>query len=410
MKIIPGSLEGAVHAPASKSHTHRALICAALAKGSSQIKGALVSDDTLATARGLSVLGAKLDKDHVDGTYTLEKGGTLQCQESGSTLRFLLPVACLSKQSCTLVGTGQLPHRPVKPLANALNALGADVQTQNGGLPALTQPGLKGGRCTLPGHLSSQFVSGLLFALPLCKNDSTLNITGPLQSKPYADLTKQTIQAFGVDVKEEDGKYHVPGNQQYQPQKIQVEGDWSSAAFWMVAGAVGGDVHVTGLESKSLQGDKAVAAILEKMGADVQETANGVRVTQSPLQGVEVDVSNIPDLLPILSVAACFAQGTTRFYNAERLRLKESDRLGGMAEELSAMGVTLQEKQDELVIRGGKALKGTTLKSHGDHRIAMSLVIAALHAKGESELDDADCVAKSYPGFFSDLSKLRRTT
>lgn len=409
MNITPRTLQGTVHAPASKSHTHRALVCAALSKGESHVKGALVSDDTIATARCLSVLGAKLDKDKIDGTHTLEKGGTLQCQESGSTLRFLLPIACLSKQACTLVGTGQLPHRPIKPLANALNALGADVQTQNGGLPALTQPGLSGGTCTIPGHLSSQFVSGLLFALPLCENDSVISITGPLQSKPYADLTKQTMHAFGVDVHEQDGAYHVDGNQEYRPQKFQVEGDWSSAAFWLVAAAIGGDVTVKGLKPDSLQGDKMVLDILKEMGADVQQGPSGVRVTQSPLQGTEVDVSNIPDLLPILSVAACFAEGPTRFYNAERLRLKESDRLGAMAEELEAMGAILQEKQDELIIRGGKKLKGTNLKSHGDHRIAMSLVIAALNAQGQSALDDADCIAKSYPAFLNDLNQLRRT-
>ncbi len=405
MIIAPNTLEGKVKAPGSKSVTHRALVCAALAKGTSRIEGALLCDDTLATARCLSSLGAKFEKDFVDGTGTLEKGGTLQCQESGSTLRFLLPVACLSRQECTVMASGPLQNRPIQPLVDALRQMGANAEAQNGSLPVKTRPGLSGGTCALPGDVSSQFVSGLLFALPLCKKDSEITLTSPLQSKPYADLTVKTLRQFGVNVEENENNYQIAASQSYAPQNFKVEGDYSSAAFWLVAAAINGSITVGNLDPKSLQADKAIVSLLKRMGADVKQNGHEATAASSKLEGIEIDVSPFPDLMPILSVAGCFAKGTTRLYNASRLRIKESDRLHSMAVELRKMGAKVEERQDELVIRKSR-LKGASLESHGDHRIAMSLTIAALNAEGKSELDSPDCVSKSYPAFFNELGKL----
>lgn len=399
MKIEPSTLEGIVKAPSSKSVTHRALICAALSGGKCKIGKALVSDDTIATAAALRVLGAGFEGENVDGTGLFGKGGKIHCGESGSTLRFMLPLACLSKKECVLDGTGRLKQRPIEPLVNALNELGAKVESSKGFVPVKTKPGLEGGECTLPGGISSQFISSLLLSLPLCGKESFVKVKGKLESKPYVDLTLGVMKEFVVEVQETEEGYGIKP-QKYVQRDYTVEGDWSSAAFWMVAGAIGGKVKMENLK-ESRQADYAIVRILERMGVEVKDNT----VEKSGMKGCTVDVSQCPDLVPILAVAGCFAEGKTILKNAERLRLKESDRLTAIEEELVKMGGAVEQKQDELVIHKSN-LSGATLDSHGDHRIAMALSIAACYADSPSTINGAESVSKSYPGFYNDFRKL----
>ena len=428
IRIEPSALQGSLKVPASKSITHRALICAALSGKSCRISNALISDDTMATAAALRVLGARFDGETVNGSGLFKTGGTLFCGESGSTLRFLLPLACLGQTKNALTGTGRLLQRPIQPLADALQQLGAHVQTTDGLAPVTTMPGLTGGTCTLPGNVSSQFVSGLLMALPLCQKASRIQLSGPLQSAPYVDLTIEVMAHFGVQVGVEKNQTNqatafTVEPQAYQARDFAVPSDWSSAAFWLAAGAIGGDIRVENVEmaysteqiekySMTLetairpqtQADYAIADILQKMGAGII-SGNGVRVQKTTLHGIDIDVSQCPDLVPIIAVLGCFAEGRTRIHNAARLRLKESDRISAMATELKKMGAVIEEKPDELIIQKSP-LSGATLDSHDDHRIAMALSIAAANANGPSVIDNADCVAKSYPSFYHDFRAL----
>ncbi len=408
VRIEPHALCGCVKVPASKSITHRALICAALSRKPCRVKNALVSDDTLATAACLKALGCRFEGDTLEGASLFKTGGMLSCGESGSTLRFLMPLACLAETMNTLDGTGRLLERPVQPLANALNALGGRVETTNGFAPVRTQPGLSGGTCELPGDVSSQFVSALLLALPACPTASQIKIQGALQSRPYVDVTLKTMRHFGVAVHQKDQSFHIQP-QAYRANDFAVPSDWSSAAFFLAAGAIGGDVSATGL-LPDRQADAAIVDILQKMGASLRVDTAGKTITAraSALSGIEVDVSNCPDLVPILAVVACFAKGQTRLYNAARLRLKESDRLSAMAIELRKMGGQVREEPDALLIQGTK-LSGALLESHNDHRIAMALSVAAAHASGPSVISGAQSVAKSYPTFYHDFRALEGT-
>ncbi|MBI2444805.1 3-phosphoshikimate 1-carboxyvinyltransferase [Candidatus Micrarchaeota archaeon] len=409
LRIEPSALQGSVKVPASKSITHRALICAALAQKPCRVANVLISDDTLATAAALKVLGATFSGDQVDGSGLFKTGGTLYCGESGSTLRFLLPLACLGQTKNALTGTGRLLQRPIQPLADALQQLGGRVQTTDGLAPITTLPGLAGGNCTLPGDVSSQFVSGLLMALPLCAKPSRIQLTGALESAPYVELTLEVMAHFDVKVKTERDPQGKPTAFEVQPQAYQardfaVPSDWSSAAFWLVAGSIGKSITIESIAPDS-QADAAIVPLLQKMGGKLTIQAGRAKAEKSALSGIEVDVSQCPDLVPILAMAGCFASGTTRLYNAARLRLKESDRLAAVASELRKMGARIEEKPDELIIQQSP-LKGAALQSHEDHRIAMALSIAAANAEGPSVIDGADCVAKSYPAFYHDFRAL----
>lgn len=403
-KIIPNCLSGDVKVPPSKSVTHRALICAVMTRSRCRVETPLLSDDTIATAACLRILGAGFSGDTIDGSGFLQRGGILPCGESGSTLRFLLPLATLAKDVCVLNGEGRLMERPVQPLADALNKLGGKVKTTRGFAPVSTRPGLTGGHCKLPGDISSQFVSGLLMALPACPNPTEIRIDGKLESARYVDLTLEVMGHFGVFVKKSENGYFVAPNP-YRAKSFKVPGDWSSAAFWLVAGAIGGNVTVENVVPDS-QADSAIVDVLKKMGGKVTAGTTSVTAKSSNLEGIDIDVSDFPDLFPILAIAGCFASGKTRLYNAARLRLKESDRLAAMATELKKMGAVIEEKQDELIIEKSQLSGSPNLETYHDHRIAMALTVAASFAKGPSFLAESDVVAKSYPSFFNDFRKL----
>ena len=407
IKVNGRGLGGSVRAIPSKSQAHRLLICAALADKPGKIRCPAVNEDIIATARCLSSLGAKIERSgdsfHVQPISKAARA-ELDCGESGSTLRFLLPVACALGADATFTGHGRLPDRPMAELCGALRSGGANVSADR--LPVSVSGGLKAGTYRLPSKVSSQYISGLLFALPLTDGDCTVELDGRPESEPYIDMTVSALEAFGISVIRRDTSYEISGGQRYRsPGEVFVEGDWSNAAFWLCAGAIGsGDLRCTGLDAASRQGDKAVAGLLRRFGADVREKNGEVTVRPSRLHGIEIDAGDIPDLVPVLAVTAAAAEGDTRIYNAGRLRLKESDRIASTAALLRALGANADETDDGLVIHGG-GLHGGTVDSFGDHRIAMAAATAAC-ACGDVEIIGAEAVNKSYPGFFEDFMAL----
>ncbi|HHW24962.1 MAG TPA: 3-phosphoshikimate 1-carboxyvinyltransferase [Clostridiales bacterium] len=407
-KIVPTPLRGTISAVTSKSDAHRLLICAALADGQTRIVMRGTSDDINATIFCLRALGAKVDITP-DGVYVepikeVPSTPVLDCAESGSTLRFLLPVAAALGANAKFVGRGRLPERPIGELTSELNRHGVQVSSYM--LPLEISGRLTGGSFNLPGNVSSQFVTGLLLALPLCGGGS-VRITTPLESAPYVDITCADMRKFGVQVAKGDGIFAVPPNAKYRsPGKVASEGDWSGAAFFLAAGALSGEVAVTGLDLNSPQGDKEVANLLQKFGAEVEISKDVVIARHAgKLRGCEIDVAEIPDLLPVLAAVASAAEGATVFTGARRLRLKESDRIASTAAMIRALGGTVEEREDGLVVFGG-GLGGGEVDSFGDHRIAMAAAVAATVCSGEVKIKGPMCVAKSYPDFWSDYKKL----
>jgi 3-phosphoshikimate 1-carboxyvinyltransferase len=328
----------------------------------------------------------------------------LDCGESGSTFRFLLPVAAALCEHARFTGSGRLPERPIGELMRVMQAHG--VSFSNERLPFATAGNLTGGDFSLPGNVSSQYLTGLLLALPTIGSDSTISLTTHLESAAYVDITLHALRRFGVRVRVEDGVYAVSGGQGIQsPGTLRVDGDWSNAAFFLAAGALGNPVTVTKLNLDSPQGDKAILNALRRFGAGVEATTEAVLVSPAQLAGCTIDVGETPDLLPILAVLGACAAGETRLVNAARLRLKESDRLASVSAMLRALGGTVTELPDALVITGG-ALAGGTVDSCRDHRIAMSAAIAAIRCANEVKILGADAVNKSYPAFYMDYNQL----
>lgn len=412
VRIPPAAAGGQLAAPPSKSAAHRLLIAAALG-GSSRVHGILPSQDMQATLRCLSALGAQFEQ---TGDTVLFSNGvqfhapvsavTADCGESGSTLRFFVPLFAALGQPVTLIGSGRLPQRPLTVYEQCLPPNGVTLSRppMEGGVLSVSGK-LHGGRFEVAGDISSQFITGLLFALPLCKEDSRLILTSPLQSKGYVQMTLEALGAAGIRIVETADGYDIAGGQVYRPFDLTAEGDWSQAAFLLAAGAIGGQVAVSGLRSDTAQGDKRIVSLLRQFGADITEKDGLVCCRRAPLRGIEADVSDIPDLVPALSVVAATAAGTTRLYNASRLRLKESDRLTSTASLLRTLGVRVEETADELHIFGG-ALHGGTVDGFNDHRIVMSAAVAAFAADGEITVTDADSICKSWPSFFEDYQRI----
>ena len=399
--IEGGLLEGSVKAVASKSCAHRLLICAALADAPCEVEIAEISEDIAATARCLNALGAQIERTQAGyrvqpATFEKARECTLDCGESGSTLRFLLPLAArLPEGSKALfTGRGRLPERPNTALLEAMRLHGAQVEGDY--LPMTVKGPMKGGMFTLPGNVSSQFVTGLLFTLPALPGTSYIRFNTKVESGSYIDLTISALREFGVVVNTAMGGYDIPGNQTFRsPGRVRAEGDWSNAAFWMTAKALGSGVETTGLNMDSVQGDRAVMRVLDSM-----------RGPGGKLMGARVDAADIPDLVPVLSVAATQAEGETVFFNAGRLRIKECDRLAAMRENLTRLGADVRETEDGLIVRGRTQLKGGTVSSFNDHRIAMSMAVAATVTDGPVTIEGAEAVAKSYPTFFEDYEAL----
>lgn len=416
IKLNKSILSGTVSAIASKSQAHRLLIGAALSTSPSRVICSETSADIDATVNCLNALGAHIV--YEDGVFLVQPVKTpisgeriLDCGESGSTLRFMLPVACALGADAIFQMGGRLPSRPLSPLYEELISHGCAL-SPHGMNPLHTSGHLSGGKFTIPGNISSQFITGLMFALPILPEDSQIKIIGDIESGPYIDMTIAALKEYGIVIKPGDHCYRIQGNQHYAAtQVVSVEGDWSNAAFWLCAGALSAHgITVTNINRKSLQGDKSVVAFLERFGAHITYGDNSVTVSHGALRGINIDASDTPDLVPILAAVASVANGKTTIFNAERLRIKESDRLKTVTETLRQLGADITETSDGLLINGKKQLTGGTVRSHGDHRIAMTAAIISTVCIDAVTIIEAQAVNKSYPGFFKDFTALGGTS
>lgn len=390
IKINPAVLKGSVVLPPSKSVAHRALICSFLAGGGS-VNPIIESNDMKATT---GILNSLRNNEAV-----------LNSIESGSTLRFMIPVAAALGREVTFVGEGSLLSRTIGEYQQLLPKHGVQIEC-NGFLPARLLGRLKNGNYEVNGNVSSQYITGLLMALASLEGDSAVVLKTPLQSKPYVDMTVKVLDDYGVKIKETDFGYLVKGGQTFKKMDYIVEGDWSHSAFFLSAGAIGGDVTALGLDINSTQGDKAIIDVLKAFGADIEIAENGITCRKSDLKGTDVDAENIPDLVPMIAVTAAFANGRTVIKNAERLRYKESNRIESVVNNLKLMGADVTETKDGMIINGGKRLHGAELKGYNDHRIVMAFSVAAANADGETIIDDMQSINKSYPSFFEDYMKI----
>ena len=396
-----------VNAISSKSEAHRALICAALADRPTEIVCNDTNQDINATVSCLTALGAVITRQgnsfFVTPIGTPVNNAVLDCGESGSTLRFLLPVVAALGIECEIVMHGRLPERPLSPLYELLADNGVSLSPK-GSNPLKVSGRLAAGEYEIAGNISSQFISGMLFALPLCNGKSKLTMTGKLESTPYITMTEQTLEAFGADVENVGNVFFVNGSGFKSPEKMVIGGDWSNAAFFLCAGAISKQgVTVCGLDLSSAQGDREIINILKRMGASISCSNGAITISRADLFGIEIDASQIPDLVPIISVVASVAMGKTRIYNATRLRLKESDRLASVCEMLTSLGADIRETEDGLVIHGKSKLVGGTVSSCNDHRIAMSAAVASLVCQNPVTVEGIEAVNKSYPAFLSDF-------
>jgi len=418
--IIRGasSLSGVVEAPSSKAYTHRAVIAASLSNGESRIRRPLACDDTKATVNAVRAYGAKVEDEEAEwivcGTSNLEMTrDVIDCGESAATMRFVTPITAHRPGVTKLTGGESLRKRPMEPLLAALRQMGVICYSLDGsGRPPLVVHGggIRGGIASIPGDISSQFISGLLFTSPLAKGDVEIRLSSALESRSYVEMTVEVLKDHRVTVRSSPDmrEFSIPHNQCPEPFSRTIPGDYSSAAFLLAAAAVtSSKVTVSNLEKRSLQGDRAIVEILIQMGANLKVRDGYVELESTrSLEAVQIDAKDIPDLAPICAVLGCYANGRTVIRNARRLRIKESDRIESLVTELNQMAAKVTTLGDDIVVEGPCKLRGATIDPHRDHRIAMACSVAALGADGETEIQNADCVSKSYPRFYEDLRSL----
>lgn len=412
IKAFPTSLKGTLEVPTSKSLTHRALIAAALAKGTSVIDNVLFSADILATIEALKQIGAKLEVDgdqvKVTGVKHLKTPNkAVYCNESGSTLRFLIPILALTDDEVIFTGEPSLLSRP-QTVYQTL-AKQDDITFEHTPDKIVVNGSFKGNRYTINGSISSQFFTGLMFALPLIKKDTYLIIDGKLESKSYIDLTIDILSQFNIDIQELENGYFIEGNQTYKPTDYTVEGDFSQASFFLVGAVLNGSLKIDNLSHESLQGDREIIDVIKQMKGQIIYTENGYIANKSDTYGSTIDISNCPDLGPIIALLGCFSKGTTKITGASRLRLKESDRIESTVTTLQTLGATIKTDGHDIIIYGKKQLDGGEVDSFNDHRIAMMAAIAALRSKNPVIINRANAVNKSYPHFFKDYQKVGGT-
>ncbi len=395
LRIEPKLLSGNITVPPSKSISHRALICAALATGESKINNLLDCEDTRATIDALTALGAEISYDGkeavVKGIENVKPEADINCRESGSTLRFMIPIAAALGSRSVFRGEANLPNRPITPFLEEFPKHGVDFIESK--MPYIIEGKLSGGDFSVTGDISSQFITGYMLALPLTGEDSRIVLTSKLQSRPYAELTVDTMKSFGVDVKVGENDFLVSSGSKFSPCDYTVEADMSQAAFFLVANAIGGNTVPDNLRTDSAQGDRAIIDITEEF------IRNGGKA-------FDVAADDIPDLVPIMTVLACFADGTSHITGCGRLRIKECDRLAAISDELNRLGANIEAGEDYLTVHGVKELHGGECQTYSDHRIAMSLAIASQRCTEPIIIKGADCVSKSYPTFFEDFRKL----
>jgi len=407
--ISPSRLSGSIAAPSSKSYTLRGLMCAALSDGWSEIERPLYADDTDAGRDVLRKIGVRINEK--DGSW-LVKGHSFRqpdselfCRDSAGTLRFMTAICSLVPGTCRLTAGLSLSRRPIAPLVDALRLLGVDCTTEGSAAVTIRGGRLKGGTAGLPGDISSQLVSALLFIAPRAEEGMSIELAPPVESRPYIDMTIDCMKKFGIRVQRspDDLRFEIKP-QAYRPARYRVEGDWSSASYLLALGAVAGDVQVSNLNRSSLQADREILTLLKRMGADLQARGDGVRARKAQLKAVKADLSDCIDLLPTMAVLAATAQGESILSGISRARLKESDRVAAVKEGLQRMGIPVREDRDTLSITGAGP-SGCAVDSKGDHRIAMAFSILGVLA-GNTVIEGAECVNKTYPDFWAGLKSL----
>jgi len=406
--VYPSKISGTITAPASKSVMQRAIAAALLADGESIISHPSFCNDSLAAMGVAEGLGASVRK---NAEQVIIRGGinpvtdTLNCGESGLCIRMFTPIAALTGRKIVLTGGGSLSGRPVSGIEDALGRLGVSVKSDGGLLPVEVSSLLKGGSAEIDGSMSSQFLTGLLMALPMAEKDSIIRVNN-LKSREYIDITVDVLKKFGIKI--ENRGYHefkIKGKQKFSPSNIDVEGDWSGAAFLLCAGAIAGSVSVTGLNPESFQPDRGIIIALRKSGAEIKVGKNIIEVHSANLHGFEFDATECPDLFPPLVSLALCCKGESVIWGAGRLKHKETDRGTALVSEFKKMGGSVKIDNDCMIIRGS-ALIGAGINPHGDHRMAMACTVAAMRSSGSVEIDDAECINKSYNEFYDDMIKL----
>lgn len=418
VQITPGRLCGTIAVPPSKSAAHRAIIAAALSDGLCRVSPIAASDDIVATRAAMAALGAHIqssdDALQIHGMQHCSHGHPaapieIDCAESGSTLRFLIPIAAALGRQATFIGRGRLAQRPMADYLHCLSQHGMSFSSNNG-LPLTISGQLQPGTYTLPGDISSQFITGLLFALPMLAGNSVIALSSSLQSAGYVELTIDTLAQAGIAIKSTPNGWIIPGNQHYHAINFSVEGDWSQAAFFLAAATIGSTITLTGLKRNSKQGDRQAENLFRQFGAQITWiNDNTIHASSHEAKGITIDAGQIPDLVPALAACAALCQGKTRITNAQRLRAKESDRLAAMQKALAALGATIQETDDGLVIDGVKTLRGAAIDGANDHRIVMASAIAALRANNTVTISHPLSINKSYPDFFQHFRSLGGT-
>lgn len=407
-----GSINGIITPPSSKSYAQRAIALALLAEGRTVLRNIEFCKDTRSALKCIETLGAKVE--FIDESTIAIEGGlnpksnTLYVGESGLATRLFTPIASLNRSPITIQGEGTLLYRPMTMMVDPLRQLGVTVRDGGGYLPIEVQGPIHGGEITVDGSVSSQFITGLLLALPLAEEDTTLHVTSPV-STPYIDMTIDTARRFGIEIMQNEGDYtqfFIEGNQKYIPTDLAIEGDWSGASTLLVAGAIAGEVTVKNISTLSKQADTAICRALERAGAGLIIEQDSITVSRRDLRAFEFDATNSPDLFPALAALAAAAEGESVIIGTERLRHKESDRAETIRSEYEKLGIEVDISEENIMkIRGGE-IRPATVFSHNDHRIAMSLAVSALRCNGEVKIENAECVEKSYPTFFEDLESI----
>jgi 3-phosphoshikimate 1-carboxyvinyltransferase len=408
--ITPGKLSGTVQIPPSKSETHRAIIASSLAKGKSVISNVSFSDDVLATIGAMEKIGVKFSKSAQQltvngvGRVFLSDDNFIDCNESGSTLRFLIPLLSLSKQKVVFTGKPGLFRRPMSIYENMFKQMNLSFLQSEKSI--IMSGSLIPGVYELPGNVSSQFISGLLFALPLLKGDSIVKITTLLESEDYVTMTVRMLKLYGITIDVFGNEFHIKGNQIYTPAHFAVEGDYTQMAVYAVAGFLNGDITVKNINPDASQPDRRILDFGKQMGGLFDSIENGFAFKKSTTKGITIDIGQSPDIGPILALLGALSEGTTVIDNATRLQYKESNRLLSTYETLKAMGVDVTMTESSLTIQGKSILEGGTFDSFGDHRIVMMAAISACRSHKPVLIKNADAVNKSYPDFFADFAKI----
>ncbi|MCD5410671.1 MAG: 3-phosphoshikimate 1-carboxyvinyltransferase [Clostridiales bacterium] len=412
IKIRPTRLQGNVKLPPSKSYSHRAIIAAGLADGKSEIFNISYSEDVKATINAMRLMGAKIkehsDKLEISGVNAVDdKKRRIDCSESGSTLRFIMPISLFQNGETIFTGSDSLKTRPIDSYLEIMDKQGIWYKRKEKKLPIAVKGKLTAGTFIIDGNISSQFITGLLFVLPLLDGNSKIVVKTELESKKYVDMTIEALKRFEINIENNNYKeFYVDGNQKYRACDYEIEGDLSQAAFWLAAGVLGGKVAIECFTLDTLQGDKIIVDIIRKMGGNIIEKGSTLHAIESKLNGVTIDASECPDLVPILAVLGALSSGITKIINAKRLRFKESDRLKAISTELNKIGADIKENIDGLIIIGKEKLKGGEVNTWGDHRIAMALAIASIKCETPVTINNPNVVKKSYPIFFNDFKKL----